>query len=239
MRYNIEKTTLLFDIDGTLLRVVNSLHFQSFQRAVQNHFGVDANRGNLRIAGMFDRQIIVEMLAAKGVEVDYLDPRLEPLFREIGSDYVKQSRKKQNNAVLMPGARNLLIRIKEIGLVAGLVTGNVEAVAWEKMRLSGLADMIMPFGGFGDAPVRTRGGLIPIALENAVALTGRRPALHQTVMVGDTPRDVEAAREAGVKVVAVCGTYSRRELEDHSPDLLLDSLEQVDEFFGFIEGLSS
>ncbi len=236
MKKSKDETILLFDIDGTLMRSVNTLHIESFQRSIRRHFNIDASRDTMNIAGMFDRQIIVEMLALNGIEIDYLDPGIDNLCREIGTYYVEQSRKTKNQVKLLSGVTELLTAIKSRGIVAGLVTGNIEAVAWEKIRISGLESLIMPFGGFGDERVTTRGQLIPSALRKAEKHTGLRFHPSRAVIIGDTPRDINAAREAGSRVITVCGTYNREDLEACHPDLILNSLEEIDLFMSFING---
>jgi phosphoglycolate phosphatase-like HAD superfamily hydrolase len=45
------------------------------------------------------------------------------------------------------------------------------------------------------------------------------------VLVGDTPRDIEAARHAGARAVGVAtGRYTVGELAERKPDALLDDL---------------
>ncbi|MBI5480466.1 MAG: HAD hydrolase-like protein [Deltaproteobacteria bacterium] len=48
------------------------------------------------------------------------------------------------------------------------------------------------------------------------------------MVIGDTPRDIAAARAAGVRVAAVAtGPHSRAALAAHHPDLLLATLEEM------------
>lgn len=215
---------LLFDIDGTLLSIKNGLHFQAFEKAMKKIFGIEAERGPLKVAGMLDRHIIMEILKLKGIPINVEDPVLDETCREIGKIYIQDSGGADLTPYILPGARELLEAAHRMGIPSGLVTGNVEEVAWEKMRLSTLLPHLERFGGFGCAMVRTRAELIPIALSGASALLGRNFESSDAIVVGDTPRDVEAARSAGARVVAVKGTYKKEELALHNPDVLVDSL---------------
>jgi len=50
-----------------------------------------------------------------------------------------------------------------------------------------------------------------------------------TVLVGDTPLDVDAAHAAGARIVAVAtGPYTARELEQAGADTVLDDLTDLD-----------
>ncbi|HVZ49782.1 MAG TPA: HAD-IA family hydrolase [Gemmatimonadaceae bacterium] len=53
-------------------------------------------------------------------------------------------------------------------------------------------------------------------------------AAHEAVFVGDSPHDVEAARAAGVRVVAVTwGAYSRAEIAPAGPDAWADRMADL------------
>jgi phosphoglycolate phosphatase-like HAD superfamily hydrolase len=51
-------------------------------------------------------------------------------------------------------------------------------------------------------------------------------ALTNTIIIGDTPLDITAARSGGVKVIAVAtGAVSEQKLAEHNPDGLLPSID--------------
>ena len=124
-----------------------------------------------------------------------------------------------------PGVSDLLARgYAQRERHLGLVTGNVEPIAYEKLSAHGL-DEYFPVGAFGsDHAERNR--LPELATRRAADHTGRafRPHEH-AVVVGDTAHDIECARAVGAQAVAVCtGRYGRDDLSQHDPDLLFDSL---------------
>jgi phosphoglycolate phosphatase-like HAD superfamily hydrolase len=50
--------------------------------------------------------------------------------------------------------------------------------------------------------------------------------MNNTLVIGDTRHDIECARAAGTRSMAVAtGRFSRSELASHDPDLLFDNLE--------------
>jgi phosphoglycolate phosphatase-like HAD superfamily hydrolase len=105
-----------------------------------------------------------------------------------------------------------------------LVTGNLTRIGWRKLERAGL-DHYFRFGAFGEmAP--TRGGLAKLAIEQA-----RREGLvdGKISLIGDATQDVLAARENGIRSIAVrTGITPPEELERSAPDLLIDDLTHLD-----------
>ncbi|HEY8770513.1 MAG TPA: HAD hydrolase-like protein, partial [Thermoleophilaceae bacterium] len=79
---------------------------------------------------------------------------------------------------------------------------------------------------FGSDPHERRSDLVAIARERAEAKLGQ-PV--EPVLVGDTPLDVLAAREASARAVAVAtGFSSYEELEAAGPDAVLRDLSDTE-----------
>jgi phosphoglycolate phosphatase-like HAD superfamily hydrolase len=69
---------------------------------------------------------------------------------------------------------------------------------------------------------------VRIAREKAARLRGVHVEAHETVLIGDTPLDVGAAREAGARAVAVAsGPYSASELRETGADVVLEDLSDL------------
>ena len=89
-----------------------------------------------------------------------------------------------------------------------LLTGNPERVARARMERLGLAPFFPPGTGAFGCEADERRDLVALARSRA----GDAPPAD-TVLVGDTPLDVEGARQAGVRAIAVAtGAYGRVEL---------------------------
>jgi tetratricopeptide (TPR) repeat protein len=89
-----------------------------------------------------------------------------------------------------------------------VATGNLEMIGWIKVEEAGLRQWFR-FGGFSDHfPIRSE--LIGQAANKAREMAGRGASI---CVVGDTPRDIEAARANFLSVIAVAtGKYSFDEL---------------------------
>ncbi len=70
-------------------------------------------------------------------------------------------------------------------------------------------------------------------IEEALSQLGVSNKRENVVMVGDREHDIFGARQAGIDCVAVSYGYgSRTELEQASPAAIVDSVEELQDFFG-------
>ncbi|MGL4400187.1 MAG: HAD hydrolase-like protein, partial [Luteolibacter sp.] len=108
----------------------------------------------------------------------------------------------------------------------GLLTGNAAGGAATKMRHFGLAGHF-PFGAYGcDHADRNRLG--PIALERALAHTGRSFSPRETWIIGDTPKDIACAHAIGARCLAVAtGSFSAAQLTACGADQVVESLGET------------
>ena len=217
---------LLFDIDGTLVRV-NGRGRQAVTDAFSSITDRPISTDGVPFAGRTDPAIIEAVLAHN--DVTPTEARVERIL----ASYVKtmQSALTPGDVEVLPGVRSLLAHLSDTAdMHLGLVTGNVEPIAYDKLGVQDLAEHF-PVGAFGsDHAERNR--LPALATRRAADHAGQafRPDEH-TVIIGDTPHDIECARAAGTQVVTVCtGRYSHDELSAHDPDLLFNTLPAPDTF---------
>ena len=105
----------------------------------------------------------------------------------------------------------LLERLGDEGLTLGLTTGNIEAAARIKLERADL-NRFFRFGGFGSdsnlRPELTRRGM-----ERGIELSGGKLSRNEFITVGDTPLDILAAHEIGIRIVGVAtGLYGTEDL---------------------------
>jgi phosphoglycolate phosphatase-like HAD superfamily hydrolase len=235
MNNNHAKKLPLFDIDGTILRGGNTAHHEAFTTAFQQALNITPDLKVIRAAGMLDRNIIRELLELNNLSIDENKDKIEEIL-EIMRSHFSENAPDMKDRVL-PGVRETLAALKSEGIPSGLLTGNVETIAWVKMKRAGLYDLLDKFGGFGDMGVTVRSHLIPIAVEQANRLTGNGYKPEDVVIIGDTPRDIECARQGGAKVIAVAtGYYPKDVLAPLNPDLLLDDMSEYEKVVEFITG---
>lgn len=215
---------LLFDIDGTLLRVDGGGQ-TAIVRAVEHVTGHSVSLDHISFSGRTDPNILREVLTTNGLSAG------EDLLSEVAGVYAEIARETIHSTNVMPlaGATALVSRLaNRDDTVLGLVTGNLKPVAFHKLRTADLADHFS-IGGFGSDHAN-RSKLPGLALHRATEHTGHSLSLEDTVVIGDTEHDINSARQAGACAVAVStGRPSSSDLASHNPDLLLQDFDTPNE----------
>lgn len=204
---------VILDVDGTLVDS-NEAHAAAWHAAFREH-GVDVPLAKLRkligmggdhllpaASGLSDESDLGERISRRRGEIfrrEHL-PRLQPL----------------------PGARDLLRRFADDGLVLAVATSAPKQELEPLLCIAGAADLVGAKTSSGDVE---RSKPAPDVVAEALARTGC--AAGEALMLGDSPYDLQAARRAGVGLVALrSGGYRDDELAgavaiyDHPADLL-------------------
>jgi phosphoglycolate phosphatase len=216
---------VLLDVDGTLVECGGAGR-RALERAIRKACGrPDGDLKALRLDGSTDRRIVRHALELLG------HPFSEALCDSLLTEYPRLLEAELSAPAayrVLPGVVALLEALKARQVAHGLCTGNVVEGARLKLRRGGLDRYFewgdLAVGGFGsDDEVRAR--VVEAALRRAAARFGR-VAPAEVLVVGDTPLDVEAARQAGCASLAVAtGRYPKKELEacgaDHVAETLL------------------
>ena len=211
----------LFDIDGTLVRGARC-HYMAFVHAVSKFYGMEEDISGINYAGKTDPQILLEVLELGGVPEKIINDNFQDCLDYMIQDYLANVHRE--NVRALGGVSKLLKELKKENVLLGLTTGNLEPIAYAKLNRAGLNDYFS-FGGFGsDSPKRPC--LVEKALERARKLHGYMG--DEIFVIGDTPRDVEAAKPFNLLTIAVAtGSYSTQELEKTGADHVLESLEDI------------
>jgi phosphoglycolate phosphatase len=131
----------------------------------------------------------------------------------------------------LPGAASCLRRLAaEPDIIQSVLTGNIEANARVKLETFGL-DRWLDFsvGAFG-AEDRVRARLVAIAEHKASQRYEFNPERDETVLIGDTPFDIEAGLDGGARVIGVAtGGVAVGDLFEFGADAALEDLADVDQ----------
>jgi phosphoglycolate phosphatase-like HAD superfamily hydrolase len=208
----------LFDIDGTLLRSRDRIHFDSFASSIQRVTGFEVTLSGIVLHGSTDTAILREACHQAGIPTEVLEPQLEAVLDAMCQTVAE--RRHEMNLVRMPGVEDALDHLARRGALLDVGTGNLEMIGWIKIEEAGLREWFR-FGGFSDHyPVR--GELIGHAARKARELAGDAASV---CVVGDTPRDIEAAHANSLPVIAVAtGNYSFDALLEYRPEVCASSL---------------
>jgi phosphoglycolate phosphatase len=201
---------LLFDIDGTLLIGASEAHRDAIHDGLRDVFGVvDPIAARVDAAGRTDSAIARRILEHTDPGADF-DAQTER-FRAVCVAAYELRCPDSLAAHVAPGIPELLDGLR--GARASLVTGNYEPIARLKLARAGIGHHFAAGqGGFGsDAEDRT---LLPEIARRRAGVGGTPHAREQTIVIGDTPRDIACARADGVRVFAVAsGPYPAAALD--------------------------
>lgn len=212
---------VLFDIDGTLTRGGAAASL-AYARALTEVFGIGPSIREVDCSGRTDREILRLLLGRYGIGDAALAASLERVFA-LYADYLAEELARTDGFKVLPGVRECLAALDTPEVFLGLVTGNIEPAA--RLKLAHF-DLWRHFraGAYGsDAEERVR--LVELAIARANRLACRTFSPGEVVMVGDSPRDVFAARPHGARTVAVAtGVHDIAALAAVEPDSLLPDL---------------
>ena len=215
---------LFFDIDGTLIDSGGAGRM-AMESALLAEFGVATTNPGVPYAGRTDAAIIGDLLRAHELEVSASNIQrfLECYLGHLPSCLI------QRQGQTLPGVRPLLEALQgRSDVLLGLLTGNVEAGASNKLSHFGL-DHYFQCGGFADNLVE-RNDVARAARARAERHLGRPIDESITLwVIGDTPHDVTCGRAIGARVLAVAtGTHSESQLQFAEPDHVMRDLTDLD-----------
>lgn len=205
---------ILFDIDGTLLSARGAPR-RAFERALIEVYGTAGPIATHSFNGKTDPQITRELLHAAGLDDAVIDRGMSRLWSVYLAGLEAELSKPDHRTHVYPGVRSLLERLQAMtaDVVVALLTGNIEPGAALKLRSAALTEPFR-FGAYG-SDCEQRSGLPPVAVERALAATGKRFEGTDIVVIGDTPHDVTCGQALGVRAIAVAtGPHDRMELAD-------------------------
>ncbi|BBX10710.1 HAD family hydrolase [Mycolicibacterium aichiense] len=206
------KPAVLFDIDGTLVDS-NYLHVHAWQQAF-HEVGLPVQAWHVHRSIGMDGSTLVDQLS-DGADDD-TQKRLKDFHTrhyEAGADLL----------TALPGARELLQRVADLGLQVVLATSAPENELAMLRKTLGCDDLVSAITSSEDVEqAKPRPDIVNVALEKAGV-----PAQH-AVFVGDTVWDVEASSRAGVPCIAVLsGGVGRGELERAGAAAIFDDAQEL------------
>lgn len=227
---------LLFDIDGTLLAGMPPVHREALCEGIRAVYGVDANPDDLgRTAGMTDTAIVTRSLLLAGVAGATIAAGLPDLYAASARAY-ERIVPSDLSPYVIPHVAEALEALRERRVPMGLVTGNVERIAWVKLAAAGIADAFQ-CGAFGDE-AEDRNALPPHAVARAREVFGRPFAPEKVYVIGDTEHDVACGAAWGYRTVGVATGHplSQEALRACGPDYFLADMRGLVPILGEAAG---
>jgi phosphoglycolate phosphatase-like HAD superfamily hydrolase len=207
---------LLFDIDGTLLQDTTRPVAEAMREALGDVHGIDTTliRTQIETAGRTDSEIARAILLDSGVSTE----RIDDLASRVAESCCRSSAwllPADLSSAVLPGVRELLDWLADQADVRlGLLTGSYEPIAWLKLARAGIGGAFARGQGAFGSDAEDRTALPEIARRRAGTTQAPYPR-RDTIVIGDTPRDIACARADGVRCVAVAsGSFTRAALAD-------------------------
>jgi phosphoglycolate phosphatase-like HAD superfamily hydrolase len=199
---DLRPLVLLFDIDGTLV-TTGGAGRRAIERTFFERYGAPRVFEGITFAGMTDPAILRAGFAVIGREATEAEmAAVLASYIAVLEDEVRAAEK----YALHDGIAAALDRAeRELACAIGLGTGNIRDGARVKLARVGIYHRFR-FGGFG-SDHEDRAELIRIGAERGARSFGRALSDCRVVVIGDTPKDVAAARSIGAESIGVATSF--------------------------------
>ncbi len=191
---------VLLDVDGTLV-LSNDAHAESWAKAFKK-FGYDIEFRAVRsLIGMGSDKLLPKLVPG----LDYNSNKAQKM-REFRSQLFLEEYAPSLKPT--PGSRELILRLKENKLKL-IVASSASQNELSTLLKAAKVDDLLTEATTSDQADESKPD--PDIIHAALTKLGLLP--EQTVMLGDTPYDIEAAGRAGVQLIAVrCGGWKDEDL---------------------------
>jgi phosphoglycolate phosphatase len=223
---------VLFDIDGTLLTAAGAGR-RAIHGALRDVFG-GVGPADYWFDGKTDPQIVRDLMRHEGHSDAIIDDRLGAVLTRYSDRLGVELQDPSHVPILHPGVPEILDALESHpDVIVGLLTGNIESGATQKLRAVGLDPARFVIGAFG-SDHESRLELPAIAVTRAQERLGVDPPL---VVIGDTPADVACGAGAKRRAIAVAtGRYTVDELTACGPAAVFQDLSDTEAVMAAILG---
>ncbi len=223
----MNKSLLLFDIDGTILKFKHNLAKQLILEFLQDFLNIRIDESHIPdFHGMTDLQIINDILNNLGYEFAEMEEMLPIIWSQMHSAFEMHLNKE--NIEILPGVMELInLLSNDSNFALGLLTGNFYENAYQKLKSVNL-DHFFKFGAFGNDAM-DRNSLPQIAISRAnhyyknIIFDNK-----STLIIGDTTKDEECARVNNIKCICVStGAHDYNSFLELRPNALFENFKDT------------
>ncbi|MGE5266280.1 MAG: HAD-IA family hydrolase [Deltaproteobacteria bacterium] len=202
---------VVFDLDGTLIDSVPDITV-ALNRCLATRGRAELDEESVaRLVGGGARELVARALGPETPTVE-IDSALADFLAAYRAEPVALTR-------LYHGTRELLDALRGAGLPLAICTNKPQDLTMLILGRLGLgADFSVVWGGETGKPLKPDAA----CLRSVCGGLGVIPA--ETIMVGDSLTDVDAARSAGCPVIVVAHGYERRPLDSLGADVVCAGL---------------
>ncbi|NUS03805.1 MAG: HAD hydrolase-like protein [Nonomuraea sp.] len=189
--------------------------------------------------GRPDSEIVFETLAVNGIQAE--DEHLPAFLTALASAFADRRGRLAKEGRMMQGAKDALKSVARLdGVVQSVLTGTIKSNAVLKLRAFGLDKYVdFELGGYGEE-VYPKATLLQVAQGRAKQRLGTPFTAANTVVVGDSTRDVQAAKIGGAAMIGVAsGRSMAAALREAGADLVRPDLSNASEVVAAVAALTS
>ncbi|QYC38893.1 Phosphoglycolate phosphatase [Nonomuraea coxensis DSM 45129] len=189
--------------------------------------------------GRPDSEIVFETLAVNGVRAE--DEHLPGFLAALATAFAARKGRLAKEGRAMAGAKDALRAVSRLdGVAQTVLTGTIKSNAVLKLKAFGLDKFVdFELGGYGEEPY-PKATLLQVAQGRAKARLGTAFTADNTVVIGDSVRDVQAARIGGAAMIGVAsGRSTAAELREAGADLVLPDLSDASEVVNAVAALTA
>jgi len=207
----VRYTTLLFDLDGTIIDT-NELIINSFLHTLEQFF-----------PGKYNRELLIPQLG-RPLHEQMLHFGGEDLVETLVKVYREHNIRTHDEMVKeFPYVREVLQELYELGATLGVVTTKSIITTKMGLELLHLDKLMSTVVSYEDTKYHK-----PSPEPVLLAMDRLQAKKEDTLMVGDSQYDIQAAKQAGITAIGVAWSMKGPEfLEQFDPDYLLKDFREL------------
>jgi phosphoglycolate phosphatase-like HAD superfamily hydrolase len=226
---------VLFDIDGTILKVEDGLSKSIFQKVFCDFFNLKEYSADFDFdfSGLTDLEILFRLSQIYNIDFQLVIENQSQLWQKLLDEFKMHCKK--DKIFIYENVMEFISELNERDNVTlGLLTGNFQECAYYKLELAGLKKYF-PFGAFGNESLE-RSKLHRIAITRGNTFIGKEIFFnYNTFVIGDSIADILASKANDIKVIAVAtGKTPYEILAERQPNLLVHSFSEEENIFNFL-----
>jgi pyrophosphatase PpaX len=202
---------VLFDLDGTLIDT-NDLIIESFMHVLNEKLSL----------GIAREEIISQMGMPLVEQFRHFTGRDD--VGDLVAAYQTYNLRRHDEMVrIFPHVNEVVEALAEAGIATGVVTNKMRGTTMRALEMFGLKPLMKTIVTLDDV---SRGKPHPEPVQKGMEAVGAKP--EETVMVGDSPYDIESARRAGARSAGVAWSLKGENvLQMWRPDWMLRDLREL------------
>jgi phosphoglycolate phosphatase len=211
---------VIFDCDGTLVDSQHMICAAMRQAYEANNLSVPAREHLLAIVGLSLPDAFRRLAATAGGDADHPVEALVTCYKDA---FAALRSSVDHLEPLYPGAREIIDLLADRSdTLLGIATGKSQRGVRAVLGRHGLAGRFATIQTSDDAPSKPHPGMVLAAMRE----TGATP--QDTVVVGDTVFDLEMARAAGARAIAVAwGYHPESALRAAGADAMIETFAEL------------